>query len=80
MWANNAYVEELGLMATSNAFTNTHFGLDSANTNLPINSGTVDTSASMFGLTQTDFLLYSNQPALVTVAVHYQRRSQCQPE
>ena len=65
MWANNAYVEELGLMVTNNAFQDTHFGIDSL-APAPVSAGTFDTSNSPFGLVQTDFLLKSQQPSLVT--------------
>ncbi len=64
MWANNAYVEEITSMVTSNAFQDTHFGVSSGA--LPVSSGTFNTSTSDFGLTQTDFLLKSNQPGLTT--------------
>ncbi len=64
MWANNAYVEELALMVTSNAFQNTYFGVDSASA-MPVSGGTFDTSNSQFGLVKTDFLLKTNNSQLV---------------
>jgi hypothetical protein len=70
MWANNAFIEEFAAYASSNAFTNTHFALDSASpvASAPAgyNQEVFNPSGSNFGLSQTDFLLHSYIPSLVT--------------
>jgi hypothetical protein len=72
MWANNAYSADVfgGSMLSQNAFQNTHFGLDSASpvpsSEVAYNTEVFDPASSNFGLTQTDFLLHTLQPALVS--------------
>ena len=69
MWANAAYARELGLVVSANAFQHTVFNLASPST-IAVSGGTFDQSSSFFGLTQTDFLLKSNQPSLVTSSLN----------
>ena len=73
MWASNTYVSELASNVAQSAFQNTHFDLNSASpvpsSEVAYNTEVFDPATSNFGLSQTDFLLHTLQPALVSDAL-----------